>query len=321
MRGGAARFFDGNADGVALVPSVAYALSVAAANVPLQAGEAVLVLAGQFPSNLLPWQQRCLEVGARIAVVADPEGDWTPAVLDALHAQPDVRGLALPHAYWRDGRLLDLDRIADAAHARGAWLVLDLSQSLGAVPADLARWRPAFVASAGYKWLLGADGLAYLWASPHWRERGRSIEHGWFNRGARDDWRFPLDRPADFLAGARRFDGSGLIDRVRLAKAEAAFTQLAAWEPPEVMLHLAARGAALRDALQAHDVPLDIVRPGAPHIVGVRPGARWNACVRTLEEARIDITARHGVLRIAPHVHVDVADMARVADVLRRALA
>ena len=213
VRAAAAALFDGDADGVALVPSVGYALSVAAANVPLASGEAVLVLAGPFPSNLLPWQQRCADTGARLHVVDDPGDDWTQAILEALHAQAAIRGLALPQAYWRDGRLLDLDRIADAAQARGAWLVLDLSQSLGALPADLARWRPAFVASAGYKWLLGADGLAFLWAAPHWRTHGRPLEHSWFNRVAREDWRFPLDRPADWLDGARRFDGSGLRPR------------------------------------------------------------------------------------------------------------
>ena len=316
VRAGAARLFDGDADGVALVPSVGYALSVAAANVPLRSGDAVLVLAGQFPSNQLPWQHR----GARLRVVDDPGGDWTPAVLEVLHAHADIVGLALPQTYWRDGRLLDLDRIADAAHARGAWLVLDLSQSLGAVPADLARWRPAFVASAGYKWLLGADGLAWLWAAPEWRETGVAIEQSWFNRHARDDWRFPLDVPAAFLPGARRFDGSGLVDRVRLAKAEAAFTQLAAWDRAAVVTQLRQRTDALHAALQARGAPVRVVQPTSPHILGLRPSpAQWERCVAALEAARIDITARHGVLRIAPHLHVGIEDLERVADVLARA--
>jgi selenocysteine lyase/cysteine desulfurase len=321
VRANAATLFDGDADGVALVPSVAYALSVAAANLPLAAGDAVLVLAGQFPSNLLPWQQRCVAGGGRVHVVDDPGGDWTPAVLEALHAHPDIRGLALPQAYWRDGRLLDLDRIAEAAHVRGAWLVLDLSQSLGALPADLARWRPAFVACAGYKWLLGADGLAWLWAAPEWRTHGRALEHGWFNRAARDDWRFPLDRPAAFLPGARRFDGSGLVDRLRLAKADAAFAQLAAWDRNALVEHLALRTTALREALQVRDVPLPVAMPTSPHMLGLHPPpAQWDRCVHALEDARIDITARHGVLRIAPHLHVDLDDMQRVADVLAHAL-
>ena len=57
-RAAAAHWFDGDADGVAFVPSAAYGLSTAARNLPLASGDAVLVLDGQFPSNLLPWQQR-----------------------------------------------------------------------------------------------------------------------------------------------------------------------------------------------------------------------------------------------------------------------
>jgi hypothetical protein len=39
-----------------------------------------------------------------------------------------------------------------------------------------------------------------------------------------------------------------------------------------------------------------------------------------LDEACIDVTARHGVLRIAPYLHVGLEDVRRVADVLARAL-
>ena len=140
------------------------------------------------------------------------------------------------------------------------------------------------------------------------------------NRTARDDWRFPLDRPADFFPGARRFDGSGLIDRLRLVKADAAFAQLAAWEPHALAAHLAQRTAALREALHMHGVPVDIAGPAAPHVLGVRPGAAWGACIDALDAANIDVTARHGVLRIAPHLHVGLDDMRHVADVLARAM-
>ena len=51
--------FDGEPDGVALVPSAAFGLATAANSLPLETGDSVLVLEGQFPSNLLCWQQRC----------------------------------------------------------------------------------------------------------------------------------------------------------------------------------------------------------------------------------------------------------------------
>ena len=165
VRAFAARLFDNDADAIAMIPSAAYGLSVAARNVPLQAGQAVLLLEGQFPSNLLPWHTRCAEVGASLVFASRHAGkDWTSAVLDTLDAHPDVTVLALPQAHWRDGSVLDLARISDQARARGASLVLDLSQSLGAMPVDLDVWRPDFVIAVGYKWLLGVTGMALLWA-------------------------------------------------------------------------------------------------------------------------------------------------------------
>jgi hypothetical protein len=72
--------------------------------------------------------------------------------------------------------------------------------------------------------------------------------------------------------------------------------------------------------LQAHEVPIGIAEPAAPHLLGLRPGTAWDACVHALDAAGIDITARHGVLRIAPHLHVEVEAMRHVANVLARAL-
>ncbi len=69
LRALAAGLFDGDTDAVALVPSAAHGLATAARNLHLQRGEAVLVLEGQFPSNLLIWQRRCAEVGAQIVAV------------------------------------------------------------------------------------------------------------------------------------------------------------------------------------------------------------------------------------------------------------
>ncbi|TZF87656.1 selenocysteine lyase, partial [Lysobacter lacus] len=57
---------DGRADpdSVALVPSLAHAMSTIAASWPLRVGDTVAILDGEFPSALLPWQVRCAATGA-----------------------------------------------------------------------------------------------------------------------------------------------------------------------------------------------------------------------------------------------------------------
>lgn len=317
VRAQVAGLLDGDAEAVALVPSAAFALSTAARNLPLQAGDAVLLLEGQFPSNLLPWQQRCAEAGARIAGVRRAPGqDWTEAVLDALAAEPRVRVVALPQVRWDDGAMLDLDRIAPRVHAAGAALVLDLSQSLGALPADVARWQPDFVASVGYKWLLGPRGLSWLWAAPRWRGEGVAIEQHWSARDAGTDWRFPVDAPPPSRPGARRFDAGEMDEPLPLAMAGAALGQLHAWGVPRIAAALGQCTGALDAALDAAGLSAWKTPGHAPHLTALRPPPeRLDAVFDALAREHIVCTRRHGLLRIAPHLHVAPGDMARVAAV------
>ncbi|MFC0676405.1 aminotransferase class V-fold PLP-dependent enzyme [Lysobacter korlensis] len=317
VRALASQLFDANGDAVALVPSAAYGLSIAARNLPLTRDEAVLVLADAFPSNLLPWQQRCREVGARMHGVTRGD-DATAAVLAALDGDAAVRIVSLPQVHWHDGSRLDLDAISAAVHARGAALVLDLSQSLGAMPAQIARWRPAFAVSVGYKWLLGPHGLCYFWADSHWRAHGVPIEQHWAAYEARADWSFRADGANDYRPGARRFDAGEITDVQRLAMAEAGLTQVLEWGVDAIAHRLGGWTAALREALadDGFDAP---AQPG-PHITGLRPrSVEPSVCMQALRAAGIVCTARHGVLRIAPHLHVDADDIDRVARVLRAA--
>lgn len=311
----AAGLFDGDADAIALVPSAAFGLSTAAANLPLHAGERVLVLEGQFPSHMLCWQQRCAARGARLETVRPGAEDGTDAVLDAIERTPALRIAALQQVDWRDGRALDLDRITAALQARGIALVLDLSQSAGALPVDIARWQPAFAVTVGHKWALGAYGLAYLWCAPPWRAQGGSLDGSWLAREARSTWRFDAAIPSTYRPGARRYDGGGVLDQARVAMSTAGLEQLHAWGIASIADALTRRVARLGDRLrEASDC--DIATPVA-HILGVRPRHRSADAVRdALAAAGIACTARHGVLRLAPHLHLGLEDMDAVADAI-----
>ncbi len=315
--------FEGDGDGVAMVPSVAQAMATAARNLPLQAGDAVLVLDAQFPSNLLAWQQRCDETSARIVAVSRQAGEqWTAAVLAALQSTPRVRVVSLPQAHWHDGALLDFDRIAPAVRAAGAALVLDLSQSLGVLPLELQRWQPDFVAAVGHKWLLGPTGLAWLWAGPRWRSEGVPIEQHWQARDAGDAWAFPSAAAPPYRAGARRFDAGGVTDLSRLAMSSAAMRQVQAWGVEAIRQRLGQLTCALDEALDAHGLSAWKTPGHAPHLTALRApdptllDVAWAA----LQRESIICTRRAGLLRVAPHLHASEHDMQRVAQVVAAAV-
>ncbi|MEP6906524.1 MAG: aminotransferase class V-fold PLP-dependent enzyme [Pseudoxanthomonas sp.] len=308
--------FESDTEGVAMVPSVAFALATAARNLPLLTGDVVLVLDAQFPSNLLPWQQRGVETGARVVAAQRREGQgWTDALMRAWDATPGVRVVSVPQAHWHDGALLDIDRVAARAQQEQVALVLDLSQSLGAMPARLAQWQPDFVASVGHKWLLGPHGLAWLWVAPRWRVQGASLDQHWQARDAGDDWVFPADAAPPCRRGARRFDAGGVADPLRLAMSAAALGQVQAWGVENISRRLGQLTASLDHALDAHGLEAWKTPGHAPHFTALRaPDERQlDRAADALHQHGLICTRRAGLLRIAPHLHADEMDMAKVA--------
>ncbi len=166
-----------DAEGVALVPSASYGMAVAAANLPVRVGQRLLVLAEEFPSNVYPWRDLAERSGGQMVTVRRPEdGDWTRVVLGEMDERTAL--VAVPHCHWTDGSLVDLVRVGERARELGAALAVDATQSLGALPLDVAEVRPDFLVAAGYKWLMGPYSLGYLYVAPRWRT-GRPLEHNW----------------------------------------------------------------------------------------------------------------------------------------------
>jgi selenocysteine lyase/cysteine desulfurase len=170
LRGGTWR----RLDGIALVPATSYGLAVAARNLTAAPGEQVLVLAEEYPSNYYTWKRFCQRTHAELVVVAREAGQsWTEAVVARIGEQ--ARIVAVPNVHWTNGSLLELGAVARAVRRAGAALVVDASQSLGAMPLDVAAIQPDFVVSVGYKWLLGPFGLGCLYVAEQHRD-GEPLE-------------------------------------------------------------------------------------------------------------------------------------------------
>jgi selenocysteine lyase/cysteine desulfurase len=200
----ASQFLDCSPDSIAIVPSASYGISTAARNLPLKKGQSVLVLAEQFPSHYYPWQRLAEENVAALKVVPWPEDhDWTAAVLRSF--TPDVAIAALPNVQWTSGGKLDLILIGKACRERGIALVLDLTQSLGALPFSVRDVQPDFAVAASYKWMLAPYSIGLLYVSERWHN-GRPLEENWIQRDNSRDFSSLILYSKNYDSGARRFD-------------------------------------------------------------------------------------------------------------------
>ena len=186
VRAAFARLINARADDIAIIPAVSYGMAQAANNVVLAKSQTIVTLAEQFPSNVYPWMDLAERTGATFVSVPRPaDDDWTAALLTHIDASTGL--VAVPHCHWTDGGLIDLVAVGAACRRVGAALAIDGTQSVGALPLDIARIDPDYLAVAGYKWLLGPYSLGYLYVAPR-RQDGRPIEHNWIARRDSEDF-------------------------------------------------------------------------------------------------------------------------------------
>ncbi|MBC9179469.1 aminotransferase class V-fold PLP-dependent enzyme [Pseudoroseomonas ludipueritiae] len=312
-RAAAARLIGASAEDVAIVGAVSHGMGTAARNLPLPAGSRMLRVQDEFPSVSLVWDRLAAEAGAVADVVPRPEdGDWTRAVLEAI-ARPGAPPLAvacLTPLHWSDGAVIDLDRIAPAVHAAGAALVVDATQAVGAMPVDVARWKPDFLAFPTYKWVLGPYSLAFLYAAPH-RQSGLPLEENQNNRPG-----------GGFAPGARRYDKGERNDPIALPMAATGLELVASWGTAAVEARLRQLTDRLAQGAVALGIPVLPHALRAPHILGLRiPGGMPPGLIEALAAEKVYASDRLGVLRVSPHVWADEADCDRFLASLAGALA
>jgi|SRR5208282_3244666 len=311
------QFFDCTADDIAIVPSASYGIATAARNLQMQKGQSILVLEEQFPSHYYPWQRRAQETGAALKVVPWPgDNDWTAAVLNSLTAEVVVA--ALPHVQWTSGGRLDLVRIGDACRKLGAALVLDLTQSLGALPFSVREVMPDFAVAASYKWLLGPYSIGLLYVAPKW-QKGTPLEENWIQRSNARDFSSLTVYTDGYDAGARRFDMGERSNFALLPAAVRAMQQLLEWKIADISETSGALNRRLAEeaAELGFSAPAEALR--APHYLALR---RKEAIPRELPELlakeKVFVSVRGSSIRVTPHVYNTVEDCDRLMVCLRR---
>ena len=313
----ASRLMNVPADQVAIVPSVSYGIAVAAANVAVERGQSILVLAGQFPSNVYAWQALARARGAQLRTVQRAAAQsWTRAVLDAIDASTAV--VAVPNCHWTDGALVDLVQVARAARAVGAALVVDASQSFGAYPLDVSAIRPDFLVSVGYKWLLGPYTLGYLYVAPERIAASRPLELSWMGRAGAEDFAKLVDYTDELRAGARRFDMGESSHFTCVPMAIAGLEQILQWGVERIQRSLAPLTRVLETG--ARELGGETLAEGerVGHLIGIRlPGMRGEMVADTLARERIYVSIRGSSIRVAPHLYNDPADVERFLSALR----
>ena len=317
----ASEIFGGDEAGYAIVPAASYGMSTAARAVEprLRSGERVLVMAEEFPSNVLPWKRAAEEAGAALRTVPIPEnGDWTRAVLDRIDASVKVVSVSTGH--WTNGAYVDLRPIGRACREAGAILAVDATQTLGAMPFPFADVDPDFLVAAGYKWLHGPYGSGLLYVAEQWRN-SRPLEESWQARDNAEDFAGLVAYSDRYMHGARRFDVGEKCTPTILPGAIAALEQIREWGIASIAASLAVINARIATQLERLGFGLPRESQRCPHMFGAQlPDRDVGRLAGELRKKDIYVSQRGQALRFSPHLYVNDHDVDRLVEALSEAV-
>jgi len=311
----AARVINADTDSMALIPSVSYGISIAAANVPVAKGQQILVLDKEYPSNYYAWAERAKAAGAELLTVEKQDTNWTDAILNAITERTAV--IAIPNCHWTNGDLIDLVKVGEKTRQVGAALIVDASQAMGAYPIDIAAIQPDFLVAVGYKWLLGPYGLGYLYAAPKWRTTGKPIEYSWLTKNDSENFAGLVNYRDDYRPGARRFDMGGFPAFINVPMAIAALTQVLDWGVVNIQSQL--KVITQQIAGQAASLGLGFPTERVDHLIGLDlPGGVSDALKTALNNENIFVGYRGQSIRVSPYLYTTSTDIDKLFDVLKR---
>jgi len=308
-----------HSDCVAIIPAVSYGIALAAKNLPVQEGQSIVVLHDQFPSNVYSWRSLASQKNAVIKIVPRPDdNDWTPALLESIKDNTAV--VAVSNCHWTDGTLIDLEKIGERCRSRGAALVIDGIQSLGALPFSVERVQPDFLVAGAHKWLLGPYSYGFCYVDTKWHQ-GLGLEENWMNRANSEDFSRLVDYRENYQKGARRFDMGESSNFILSPIAAVALKQILDWGVENIAETLQAKTDAIAD--RAKDMGL-VVAPKharAPHLIGVsKPGGFHKELLNLLAQEKIFVSVRGDSVRIAPHLYTSEEDIERLFSALQQTI-
>lgn len=299
-------------DEIVFMPNTAAGINTAAVSLPLRPGDNVLVLDGDYPANVYPWQQLAYR-GVLVKVVPQHKGGLD---LDLLVRRIDhrTRVIALSTAMFATGFRNDLAAVGQICRERGIYFVVDAIQTLGAFPLDVQAWHIDMLACGSQKWLLSTPGSGFLYVR---RELIRDLVPGAYVGAASSvSGQNYLDYNLTLPETAERFT-LGTPNVANNLALLAAVTMLQEVGIERIERQINTLVAALIDDLRERGYQL--AADTAPeHRSGIVVALvdNPNAVSHRLNEAGIVVTPRGAGVRIAPHFYNTLDEVLRVGAAL-----
>lgn len=300
---------------IAIIPSVSYGMASVSKNIEFRKGDEILLTQGQFPSNYYTWNALVAEKGVTVRTIDAPVLQtgrgalWNEAILEAINTKTKV--VSIPQVHWADGTLFDLKAIRQRTSEVGALLIVDGTQSVGAMPFSVREIKPDALICGGYKWLMGAYGLGLAYFSEEFFN-GTPIENNWINHQGSEDFSKLVHYNPQFKPGAARFDMGESSTFILAAMLSEGIRQLLEWTPELIQQYTGQIVNDRLDRLRAKGFFIEEAGLRGNHLFGIYGTRDMEQLKQRLIDRNIHVSFRGDAVRVSPHLYNDEEDIEKL---------
>jgi kynureninase len=299
-------------DEIALEPAVSAALVTIASTFDYAKRPKVVVADLDFPTDGHTWLALA-ERGVRVEFVRSPDRVGVPLELFERAVDERTALVCTGHVYYTSGYIQDVKRLADICHRKGAALVVDAYQSIGALEFDVRASGVDFLVGGTLKWLMGGPGMAFLYARRDRIASAHPTALGWW--AMRNPFDFDVQH-VDLAPNARRFEyGTPAVAAAYTARAGLALLRevgIASVRRRHMELSQRLVDGALAQGWTVR-CPIDPARR-SPIVTLEHPDPA--AAVAALRQQGLICDYRPGLVRLSPHYFNTLDEMDRALALL-----
>lgn len=299
---------------IALMPSVSYGMNSVIRNIPCRPGQHALTISEEFPSCYYTAERWCREHHAELKVIARKDDipekgkDWNARILESITG--DTAFVVMASVHWMNGTKFDLEKIGERCKEVGAKLIVDGSQSVGALPIDVKACRIDALICAAYKWLMGPYSTALSYIHEDFNQ-GIPLEESWMTRPNSERFDRLTNYEKGYKPGAIRFDVGQSSNFIMLPMLDEALRQLLEWGVDHIQEYGRLLGAPLIEYFKQSGALVEDESHRAHHLMGLQlpAGTDGTRLIQELQSRSVYVSLRGNNIRISINVFNTESDI------------
>jgi len=310
-----------NPERIALLPAVSYGIANVANNIKANGKKEILIVGEQFPSNYYSWERLAKRENLSIKIITAPDINigrgkaWNEKILNTINE--DTLVVSMSNVHWADGTVFDLKAIRKRTKNVEALLVIDGTQSVGALPFNVSEIQPDALICAAYKWLMGpySSGFAYY---GDYFDNGIPIEESWLNRLNSEDFANLVNYQEQYKPAANRYMVGEYPNFILVPMMQTALEQILEWDVNNIQNYCKKIAKPVIHQLREKGYSIEEDPYLAYHLFGIKFSSINDAkkVQHNLTEKRIFVSRRNNAIRISPNIYNDESDLNNLLEIL-----